>query len=108
MTKTDTLESSDVRIYCDDDNMEGENARWKRAPGNANKRKQFADQLWVDKPNQMTRRPGSKGCQDEDEEGVKFTLAQTYKLKVDPDPLKDTHNTERETITVRYFCATSP
>lgn len=101
MTKTDNWEASDVRIYCDNDNMDGANARWKRAPGNANKRKPFEQQIWVDKLNQMTRRPGSKGCQDEDQEGQLFTLAQTYKLRVDPDPLKDTHNPERETITVR-------
>ncbi|KAF1954180.1 hypothetical protein CC80DRAFT_595310 [Byssothecium circinans] len=100
MTKTDGWEASDVRFYCDDDNMEGENARWKRAPGNANKRKPFERQVWADKPNQMSRRIGSKGCQDENEDGEKFTLAQTYQIRVDPDPLKDTHNPERETITL--------
>ncbi|KAF2849060.1 hypothetical protein T440DRAFT_145439 [Plenodomus tracheiphilus IPT5] len=101
MTKTDQREPSDIRIYCDEDNDQSgdANARWTKASPNTNKRRTREMAQYIDKHNKVLRAIGSYGCADVDE-GDKFTLAQTYRWKEDPDTVAATQNPNRETITV--------
>ena len=101
ITSTLDWKSADVRIYCDNDDA-GPGKRWQLAPDlpnagkkSKNSKRPFETALYWDAGNQIFRRPGSKGCQDDDV----VTFAQTYKFKDTPDEATD-QNPNRETITV--------
>ncbi|KAK4695082.1 hypothetical protein P7C71_g2592, partial [Lecanoromycetidae sp. Uapishka_2] len=105
MTQTTDLESSDIRIYADNDDM-SQGGRWQPVPDLAfaskkerNSRKPFDQQQWWDHINKIYRRMGGKGVQDDTTD----TLAQTYKLKDTRDPFATPtgpQNPNRESITI--------
>ncbi|KAF2118973.1 hypothetical protein BDV96DRAFT_684596 [Lophiotrema nucula] len=77
LKETDNKETSDVRIYCDDDDASSPGNHWQLKPGKKNRKTEFKDQTWWDEQNHIYRAKGSKGCHQEG------TLAQTYKTKDD-------------------------
>ena len=86
MTEAPNWESSDVRIYCDNDDQ-GPGKRWQPVPDvkgvskkKANSNQPFDKQLWWDHINEIYRAYGSKGVQDTSN-GV--GLGQTYTLTFD-------------------------
>ena len=105
VTPTITLEISDVRIYCDNDDAGqiSDGKRWQPIPDlpgagkkSKNSKKPFAQQQWWDHINRIYRKPGSMGVQDLNHQ----TLGQTYKIR---DEQAAGQNPSRETITVCAF-----